>query len=366
MNSHSSNEPTDSKLTALRHGRSGLPLSPIPAPGARGRRRLRYVAALVFVVAAALVRLGFLQVLGMRATFVTFYPAVLYQSDLGESFEWLARQLKAKHGLAVYVESRGRINLPSEPLKMFLYKAAQEILFNVVKHARVKEVRLRVQRLHGRVWLTISDRGQGFDPRSLGRAGGVGLLSIRERIELLGGRMKIRSAPGRGSTFLIVVPDGEQGENVGNAERKKGRTDEVPTFLRAEVPPFSPGVPPSDHHLRVLLVDDHKVMREGLASLLKEQSDLEVVGQAGNGREAVDLAYRLGPDVVVMDAAMPLMAGDEATRQIRLHLPNVRVVALSMFEEADMAEAMRQAGAEAYLLKTAPSDELLAAIRGRQ
>jgi PAS domain S-box-containing protein len=291
-------------------------------------------------------------------------PAVLYQSDLGESFEWLARQLKAKHGLAVYVESRGRIDLPSEPLKMFLYKAAQEILFNVVKHARVKEVRLRVQRIHGRVWLTISDRGQGFDPGSLGRAGGVGLLSIRERIELLGGRMKIRSAPGRGSTFLIVVPDGEQGENVGNAERKKGRTDEVPPVLRAEVPPFSPCVPPSDHHLRVLLVDDHKVMREGLASLLKEQSDLEVVGQAGNGREAVDLAYRLGPDVVVMDAAMPLMAGDEATRQIRLHLPNVRVVALSMFEEADMAEAMRQAGAEAYLLKTAPSDELLAAIRG--
>jgi DNA-binding NarL/FixJ family response regulator len=66
-----------------------------------------------------------------------------------------------------------------------------------------------------------------------------------------------------------------------------------------------------------------------------------------------------------MDVAMPLMAGDEATRQIKLQLPRARVLALSMFEEADMAEAMRQAGAEAYLLKTAPSDELLAAIRGR-
>jgi DNA-binding NarL/FixJ family response regulator len=106
-------------------------------------------------------------------------------------------------------------------------------------------------------------------------------------------------------------------------------------------------------------------MREGLAALLSEQADLEVVGQAGNGREAVDLACRFQPDVVVMDVAMPLMAGDEATRQIKLHLPRARVVALSMFEEADMAEAMRQAGAEAYLLKTAPSDVLLAAIRGR-
>ena len=288
-------------------------------------------------------------------------PAVLYQSDLGESFEWLARQLKAKHGLTVDVESRGRINPSSEPLKMFLYKAAQEILFNVVKHARVKEVRLRVQRMHGRVWLTISDQGQGFDPRSLGKTGGFGLLSIRERIELLGGRMKIRSAPGRGSTFLIAVPDGQQAEDT--RRRTEGaRPTTVGTGSRAcpiSVASAARGLP-----LRVLLVDDHKVMREGLASLLKGQSDLEVVGQAGNGREAVDLAYQLGPDVVVMDAAMPLMAGDEATRQIKLHLPGIRVVALSMFEEADMAEAMRHAGAEAYLLKTAPSDELLAAIRG--
>jgi PAS domain S-box-containing protein len=293
-------------------------------------------------------------------------PAVLYQSDLGETFEWLARQLKAKHGLTVDVESRGRIESQSEPLKAFLYKTAQEILFNVVKHACVKEARLRVQRMHGRVWVTISDPGRGFDPRSLGRTGGLGLLSIRERIELLGGRMKIRSAPGRGSTFLIAVPDGEEGKNAGRAEGKRGRSDEVRTFLRSEVPSFSPSALHSDHRLRVLLVDDHKVMREGLAALLNEQSDLAVVGQAGNGREAVDLAYQLEPDVVVMDAAMPVMAGDEATRQIKLHLPNVRIVALSMFEGADMAEAMRQAGAEAYLLKTRPSDELLAAIRGRR
>jgi PAS domain S-box-containing protein len=288
-------------------------------------------------------------------------PAVLYQSDLGETFEWLARQLKTKHGLTVHVESRDRIDSTSEALKVFLFKTAQEVLFNVVKHARVREARLRIQRLRGSLWLTISDQGQGFDPRSLGRTGGFGLLSIRERIELLGGRMKIRSAKGRGSTFLITVPDGQEEKKVGNAEGKKVGGP----FAPSDVLTFVASHPPSGPRLRVLLVDDHKVMREGLAALLNEQADLEVVGQAGNGREAVDLAYRLGPDVVVMDVAMPLMAGEEATRQIKHHLPGVRVVALSMFEETDMAEAMRQAGAETYLLKTAPSDELLAAIRGR-
>jgi len=289
-------------------------------------------------------------------------PALLYQSDLGEAFEWLARQLKAKHGLTVHVENRGPIDPQAEPLKIFLYKTAQEILFNVVKHARVKEARLRLQRMKGRVWLTISDQGLGFDPRMLGQSGGLGLLSIRERIELLGGRMKIRSAPGRGSTFLIVVPDGRQPEDSGQKTEDGRPRADVRALLRG---PSSVLRPPSSV-LRVLLVDDHKVMREGLAALLKEQSDLEVVGQAGNGREAVDLAYRLRPDVVVMDVAMPVMAGDEATRQIRLHLPEARVVALSMFEEMDMSDTMRQAGAEAYLLKTAPSDELLAAIRGKR
>ncbi len=283
-------------------------------------------------------------------------PAVLYQSDLGETFEWLARQLKAKHGLTVHVESRGRIDSASEPLKVFLFRTAQEILFNVVKHARVREARLRLQRMRGDIWLTVSDQGQGFDPRALAKAEGFGLLSIRERIELLGGRMKIRSAPGRGSTFLIAVPDGQQPE-----DREQMMVGVGP---RAYPTPIIPG-PHRGLPLRVLLVDDHEVMREGLATLLNEQGDLEVVGQANNGREAVELANRLRPDVVVMDVAMPVLAGDEATRQIKSQWPHMRVVALSMFEERDMSEAMRRAGAERYLLKTAPSDEVLAAIRGR-
>ncbi len=133
-------------------------------------------------------------------------PAVLYQSDLGETFEWLARQLQVKHGLTVLVEVRGRVEPRSEVLRAFLYKAAQELLFNVVKHAGVAEARLRVQRVAGHVWLTISDRGCGFDSGTLD-AGGFGLLSIRERVELLGGRMRIKSTVGRGSTFLIRVPD---------------------------------------------------------------------------------------------------------------------------------------------------------------
>jgi len=97
---------------------------------------------------------------------------------------------------------------------------------------------------------------------------------------------------------------------------------------------------------------------------LREQDNIEVVGEATNGREAINLACRLRPDVVVLDVGMPLISGDEATRQIKRNLPQTRVIALSMHNEPETAASMYQAGAEGYVLKTAPSEELLAAIRG--
>ncbi len=115
----------------------------------------------------------------------------------------------------------------------------------------------------------------------------------------------------------------------------------------------------------MLLADDHEIVRQGLVSLLSEERTVEVVGEAANGREAVELADRLHPDVVVMDVSMPLIDGDAATRQIKRSGPETRVIALSMYEEPEKMKMMQKAGAESYVLKTAPSEELLAAIRGR-
>jgi len=136
-------------------------------------------------------------------------PAILYRGDFGEALEWLANQIQAKHGLTVHVEVHGPVDVSSDSIKVFLFRTAQEILFNIVKHAEVTEAAVRLRWRRGQLWLTVCDHGRGFDPKALGQAGGSGLWSIRERAELLGGRMKIRSAPDRGSTFLIAVPDGD-------------------------------------------------------------------------------------------------------------------------------------------------------------
>jgi len=285
-------------------------------------------------------------------------PAILYHGDLGEALEWLAGQVQAKYGLTVHVDAVGAVDAQSDALKVFLYRAAQELLFNVVKHSRINAARIRVRRMGRCLCLCVSDRGRGFDPQELKATAGFGLLSIRERVQLLGGRMRIKAAPGKGSTFFIVVPDGELSGADLERQRVDGEESNGPAGRDASIPE------PSRPRLRVLLADDHEIVREGLAALLNDQPDIEIVGQAANGCEAVDLAYQLRPDVVVMDVAMPLMGGDEATRQIKLHMPNTRVIGLSMYGEVSMAEKMRRAGAEAYLLKTGPSDELLATIRG--
>lgn len=115
--------------------------------------------------------------------------------------------------------------------------------------------------------------------------------------------------------------------------------------------------------LRVLLVDDHELIREGIAVFLGKQADIEVVGQAADGQAAVQLADQLAPDVVIMDITMPLMNGLEATDAILSRNPRVRVIGLSMHPPDDMADAMFHVGARAYLPKDSPPKVLIEAIR---
>ena len=113
----------------------------------------------------------------------------------------------------------------------------------------------------------------------------------------------------------------------------------------------------------VLLVDDHQMMRDGLRAVIEKEPELKVVGEADNGRAAVELARNLSPDVVVMDIAMPDLNGIEATRQIRAENPDVRVIVLSTHEDERYVRATLDAGALAYVLKKAASDELFRAIQ---
>ena len=115
--------------------------------------------------------------------------------------------------------------------------------------------------------------------------------------------------------------------------------------------------------IRILLADDHPVVRDGLAAMLGTQPDFEVVGEAGTGAEAVAEAARLRPDVVLMDLEMPAFDGIEATRRLRAADPAVQVVVLTAFDTDERIVGALQAGAQGYLLKGSPRAEIFAAIR---
>ncbi|MBI3140237.1 MAG: response regulator transcription factor [Rhodocyclales bacterium] len=121
--------------------------------------------------------------------------------------------------------------------------------------------------------------------------------------------------------------------------------------------------PPTAGKCRVLLVDDHKILREALRWLLEREEDIQVVGEAGDGEEALGLAGQAGPDMVVMDVGLPHMNGIEATRRLVAENPRIRVLALSVFEEPRVVLEMLEAGASGYVVKSDSAEELLRAIR---
>ncbi|MBN1257327.1 MAG: response regulator transcription factor [Planctomycetes bacterium] len=115
--------------------------------------------------------------------------------------------------------------------------------------------------------------------------------------------------------------------------------------------------------IRIILADDHKILRDGLSLMIESEGDMEIIGQAENGYEAVRLAKELSPDLVIMDIEMPELNGIEATRQIVKEHPKVKVIALSMHANKKLIREMFAAGAKGYLLKDCEYEELLNAVR---
>ena len=117
-----------------------------------------------------------------------------------------------------------------------------------------------------------------------------------------------------------------------------------------------------DKPIRIIIADDHTIVRQGLARLLEDQSDLKVVGEAINGRVAVEKALALKPDIVIMDIAMPLMNGIEAAKRIRKHLPKTKILILSMYSHEHYIHELLEAGISGYLLKDSSGRDILKAI----
>ncbi len=285
-------------------------------------------------------------------------PPTLKQHGLVAALHWLADRMQQMHGLGVTVDAQSDAEPSHVSMKLFLFRSAQECLFNTVKHAGTDEAGLELVRSAEGVQLRIRDAGAGFDPEEItnfDEPAGFGLFSIRERALLLGGRFEIQSTPGQGSVFTLVMPLDYAGP--GPDSSAPGGNWDLSLESEAVHATTSPV-------LRVALVDDHQVMRSGLKALLADQKGIDVVAEAENGEEALDMADRIHPDVILMDVAMPGIGGMEATRRIKARHPEIRIIGLSMFDDPETAIRMREAGAEQYLSKTGSGETLIHAVRG--
>lgn len=291
-------------------------------------------------------------------------PPVLYQNGLSAALAWLATEMETQHALQVAVETDPDVDPDSPVLASILFRSARELLFNVVKHSGTHAARITARLEGDQILLRVADYGKGFDDddvrRNWRRNIGFGLFSIEDRINMLGGRMEIGGAPGRGCTVTLIVPKH-------TAVEPDDVTPEPTVAFLSEPGSTAPDrvIPPLDEpkRIRILIVDDHELLCQALANLLEGEPDFAVAGQAHDGREGVRLALEQKPDVILMDVSMPEISGIEATAEICRHEPGIRIIGLSMHKDAAMERKMRDAGACAYLTKGGSSEELIETIR---
>jgi len=279
---------------------------------------------------------------------------VLQDLGLIPALHWLAEQM-SQQGLLVNV----RILTPETPSfdeyqSDMLFQAVRELLTNVVKHAGVSAASVTVQKQDEGTWLlTVEDGGQGFDIGAVHyQPSGehFGLFSIQERMEAMSGWCRVNSVVGKGTTVelgLAVVPS--------DAKPKPHVSRTAPAFshvMRSSSP----------SRWRVLLVDDHAMVRQGLRSILETYQDLEVVAEAADGMDAVESALSKQPDVVIMDINLPRLNGIDATRRIKKEAPATVVIGLSVQYSSQTHAALIEAGASALLSKEQATEDLYRTI----
>ncbi|OQW30021.1 MAG: hypothetical protein A4E19_10700 [Nitrospira sp. SG-bin1] len=288
-------------------------------------------------------------------------PPVLRDHGLAASLKWLAEYMKTKHThtVTVAVPDDTELTLPEDQV-ILLFQSARELLINSAKHAGTGRATLRMDRRADQLRITVRDEGKGFEPAATaGTPSGelsskFGLYSIEERMRALGGSFILESVPGHGTSATLMVP------LTTNAKNQETTADDSPLISRR---PHANGASQDPclgdrPTIRVLLVDDHAMVRQGLRSVLDAYADIQVVGEARDGSEAVKLVEELRPRVVVMDINMPKMNGIEATEHIKLRYPDTMVIGISVNIGDGNSDAMRRAGAATLLTKEAAVEQL--------
>lgn len=294
-------------------------------------------------------------------------PPFFHELGLPYAFRWLAEQMEPR-GLRFTVEVQDGFPSLLEDHATLLFQAARELLLNALKHAETDQARLAMTAAEETIRIEVSDNGRGFDVAALESpsAGATrmrfGLFSIRERMIAMGGRFELLSRPGEGTRATLVAPLNTSAVTRLETSGVSHHVSDIRACSNHSVLNTQNSAP-SSTKIRVLLVDDHAMVRQGLRSILEAYADVEVVGEAAAGDEAVALVDQLRPSVVVMDINMPRMNGIQATAAIKARHSAVVVIGLSVQAEALSRSEMLRAGATTLVTKEVAVEELYRTIQ---
>ena len=300
-----------------------------------------------------------------RSLVAQLSPPVLQEFGLAMALPWLAQQM-LERDLVVSLQVKTPIPLIPEDQALLLFQSIRELLLNCIKHAQVPQAVVVLERKEEALYVTVADQGLGFDPTVMLSAkqttqtvNKFGLFSIRERMLSLGGRFELQSSPGNGTVATLVFPITTTLIEMPAPAETLSTKDNGTKKANGVKTPSTP-----DGKILLLVVDDHAMVRQGLCSVLDAYEDIHVIGEASNGKEAIELASRLKPDVILMDVTMPDIDGIEVTKRIKSDHPHVLIIGMSVHSAQQVESAMSNAGASAFIHKEAAVDKLHQTILG--
>ena len=276
-------------------------------------------------------------------------PTIPDRQGPEDALQKLERQLADKYDFSLDLEIDPEAGAIAEDVFVLLLRSVRDLLVNVSRTADIRKARLKMEQKGRFLDLVMTFPAAADIFRQAQETDSFKLVSMREKLEMLGGSMDMMQSPDEVGIIFAAPVSEEQPEKseAGGEEQISGKESAADTS----------GV------VRVLLADDHVILRQALSTMLEEYVDIHIVGEASDGEEAIRLAEQLDPDVILMDISMPKMDGFEATRKILGSKPDIRIVGLSMHERDEQARVILMAGAAAYCSKAGNPEALLVEIR---
>jgi PAS domain S-box-containing protein len=294
----------------------------------------------------------------IRTLSYLLHPPLLDELGLCSGVKWYVEGFERRTGISVKVDvSRGFGRLHPD-VELTFFRIVQESLTNVHRYSGSGKAYVRISSTSSEIKVEIGDFGRGMRTglieKRTGRVApvGVGIQGMMERMKQLSGKLEITSRPQKGTIVTAMVPIAKlqvvkpilAPVSVRKSEREQVRRE-------------------SDSRKRILIADDHETLRRGLRTMLQGEIGWEVCGEAVDGRDALNKAIQLNPDLIILDINMPVMNGLSVVRRILSALPQTKILVFTVHDSAHIAKEIENSGAHAYLPKNRAGEELLSMVR---